>query len=326
MQVAVIIPYFQRRSGILRKAIGSVLDQRGAPELHVIVVDDSSPVSALDETSDAAPTPQVNLRVIRQENRGPAAARNRGLDEVPRTADYVAFLDSDDEWTPTHLSNAVLALQSGFDFYFANHYQLDQKVGAFERAGSMRLDRHQPLDVGSKLYVFQEDMFHQILTGNVIGTSTVVMRNSALGRLRFREQFVYAGEDYLFWMECARTTDRFVFSTDVECTYGAGVNLYSGSGWGTETHLDRVVHETGFAHAVLGLFDLTGPQRQLVHRKLGVLREGFARDLIHRLRHRRGLKLHLVADQFRRDPMSAILLVPNIVKVAMRRERQDPGR
>src|SRR6476646_7203616 len=115
MRVAVIIPYFQRRSGILRKALRSILDQQGAPGLHVIVVDDSSPVSALEETSDTAHSPDFELRIIRQENRGPAAARNRGLDEVPRDIDYVAFLDSDDEWSPAHLRNAARALGHGFD-------------------------------------------------------------------------------------------------------------------------------------------------------------------------------------------------------------------
>lgn len=318
MQVAVIIPYFQRQTGILRKAIRSVLNQQGAPTLLMIVVDDSSPVSARAETLDTENTPGVELRVIRQENRGPAGARNRGLDEVPPEVDYVAFLDSDDEWSPTHLRNAVLALQQGFDFYFANHYQLGQEVGAFERAGRLPMERHRLLEGGSKIYAYQDDMFHQLLTGNVIGTSTVVIRRTALGRVRFREQFVYAGEDYLFWMDCTRATDRFVFSTDVECTYGAGVNLYSGSGWGTETHLDRVVHETRFRHAVLQLFDLTDGQRQLVHRQLGGLRESFARDLMHRLRHGRKLKLALVVDQFRRDPKSALLLLPNMVRVIVK--------
>jgi succinoglycan biosynthesis protein ExoW len=323
MQVAVIIPYFQRQTGILRKALRSVLNQQDAPARLVIVVDDSSPVSAQAETLDTPPTPGVDLRLIRQENRGPAAARNRGLDEVPSDVDYVAFLDSDDEWSPAHLRNAVFALQHGFDFYFANHYQLDQKVGAFERAGRMQMERHRLLEDGSTIYAYQGDMFDQILTGNVIGTSTVVMRKAALGQLRFREQFVYAGEDYLFWMECARTTDRFAFSTDVECTYGAGVNLFSGSGWGTETHLDRVVHETRFRHAVLRLFDLTDRQRQSVERQLGILREGFARDIVHRLRHRRKLKLRLVVDQFRGDPKSAFLLLPNMVRVVVGPRSKD---
>ncbi len=319
MQLVVIIPYFQRRNGILRKAIQSVLHQQGAPKIHLLVVDDASPVTAESETEGIAPTPGVDLRIIRQPNGGPASARNRGLAEVPPGTDYVAFLDSDDEWSPTHLRNAVSALEHGFDFYFANHYQLGQTIGAFERAGKLPLDRHRLLEPEGRAYAYQGDMFHQILTGNVIGTSTVVMRHAVLGQIRFLEQCVYAGEDYLFWMECAGVTDRFVFSVDVECTYGAGVNLYAGSGWGTETHLERVVHETRFRHAVLRQFVLTAQQRQLVDSQLGRLREAFARDIAHRLRLRKSLKPRLVAGQFRRDPMSAILLIPNILKLLVGR-------
>ena len=315
MRVAVILPYFQRQSGILRKALRSILAQQGAPRLLVIVVDDSSPVSPQEETVDLTNAPGIELRILRQENGGPSSARNRGLDEVPPGTDYVAFLDTDDEWSPTHLRHAVAALEQGFDFYFANHYQLGQRVGAFERAGRLEMARHRALAAGDTLYAYQGDMFHQILTGNVIGTSTVVLRCSSLGHLRFREEFVYAGDDYLFWMECARKTDRFVFSTDVECTYGTGVNLYSGSGWGTDTHLERVVHETRYRHATLRLFDVTEQERRFLDRQLDGLREAFARDLMHRLLHRKKLKLRLIADQFRRDPKSAFWLVPNVVKV-----------
>jgi len=316
MQVAVIIPFFQRQPGVLRRALRSVTAQEGAPELLVIVVDDSSPVPGESEVPDVAPGLPISIRVLRQENQGPSAARNRGLAEVPAGVEFVAFLDSDDEWSPSHVRNAVQALQQGFDFYFANHYQLGQKVGAFERAGRLRMDRHRLLAPGGATYAYQDDMFDQILTGNVIGTSTVVLRRAPFQALRFREDFVYAGDDYLFWMDCSRVSNRFVFSTNLECTYGAGVNLYSGSGWGTETHLERIVHETAYMLAARRLFDLTAAQRRVVEDRLAGLRQAFARDLLHRVRHGGTWKGRLISRQFRQDPKSALLLLPNIARVA----------
>ena len=51
--VAVIIPYFQKRAGILHRALNSVLQQRLSADtrLEVIVVDDGSPVSARAEVA-----------------------------------------------------------------------------------------------------------------------------------------------------------------------------------------------------------------------------------------------------------------------------------
>ena len=44
--IAVIIPYFQREAGILRRALASVFAQTNAPSWEIIVVDDGSPVPA----------------------------------------------------------------------------------------------------------------------------------------------------------------------------------------------------------------------------------------------------------------------------------------
>ena len=53
---------------------------------------------------------QSRIRVIRQRNSGPAGARNRGIAET--TAEWIAFLDADDEWAPEFLERAHEALRS----------------------------------------------------------------------------------------------------------------------------------------------------------------------------------------------------------------------
>jgi glycosyltransferase involved in cell wall biosynthesis len=89
--VAIVIPCFEH-GRFLEAAVRSALDQ-AQPAAEVIVVDDGG-----SEDLAAILTPFQDVRLIRQDNRGLAAARNRGLREA--TSDKIIFLDADDELLP----------------------------------------------------------------------------------------------------------------------------------------------------------------------------------------------------------------------------------
>jgi glycosyltransferase involved in cell wall biosynthesis len=94
--ISVVIPLYNKGRYIAR-ALNSVLSQT-LQDFEIIVVDDGS-------TDDGATIVREfgdpRIRLIRQENQGVSAARNRGINESH--AELVAFLDSDDEWLPKHL-------------------------------------------------------------------------------------------------------------------------------------------------------------------------------------------------------------------------------
>ena len=100
--VSVIIPVFNA-GGTLRDAIDSVRAQGAAVE--IIVVDDGS-----DEETGAVIDDLDGIVAVRQENQGPAAARNRGLDFAG--AALIAFLDADDLWTAGKLRLQMDLLES----------------------------------------------------------------------------------------------------------------------------------------------------------------------------------------------------------------------
>ena len=306
-RVAIVIPYYQKQPGILAKAVRSVLAQEGGVDWTLVIVDDQSPVPACGELAELLPGNEARIVLVEQPNGGPAAARNKALDSVPAGTEYVAFLDSDDEWIPSHLARAVAALEEGYDFYFADHYQLGQTVGAFRRAGRIKPEEHPPLQAGPELHSYAGSMFDQILGGNIIGTSTVVYRLARFPALRFRAEFVYAGEDYLFWLELSRLTPRIAFSAMVECTYGKGVNVFAGSGWGTEHSLTRLHYEIKYKKALPRLFELSA--RQLTDTRAAVrgLRRSFVADLLHRVRHARPLPRQVLKQHWRTDPQTFVL-------------------
>lgn len=309
-RIAVIIPFYQKKPGILGKAVASALAQEGDAQATIIVIDDQSPVPARAELGALMLAHPGRIVIIEQANAGPAAARNRGLDAVPAGTEYVAFLDSDDEWIPSHLANAVAALDAGYDFYFSNHYQLNQTVSAFHRGGRIDVARHSKIAGADYLRAYQGDMFDQILMGNIIGTSTVVYRFSKFASLRFREEFVYAGEDYLFWLELSKLTRKIAFSSLCECTYGEGVNIFAGSGWGTEKSLMRLHYEIKYKKALPVLFELNGEQRDSNRASVKRLRRGFVADLLHRWRHSIPVDKTLLKHHLRIDPQTGWLFLP----------------
>ncbi len=312
--ITVVIPYFQRQAGILRRALSSIAAQQDCPlPIHVLVVDDASPISAQDEVATVSWRENQQCQVIARPNGGPAAARNTALDHAPSTTRFVAFLDSDDEWHPAHLRRAVSALNAGYGLYFSDHYQLGQTVGAFERGGRIDVSRHAPLTgLEAGLHAYQGDLFDQILRGNVIGTSTVVYDFRQRPELRFRAEFTHAGEDYLFWMDLVKLGAQAAFSSQVEVTYGRGVNVYAGSGWGTDAFARRVYNELRYRRTLRDSFTLTAEQAKHVHHEIDSLRLAFAQDLIHRLGKRKPVSLSLLAAHSKLDP-SSLASVPRVI-------------
>jgi glycosyltransferase involved in cell wall biosynthesis len=109
--VSIILPTYNRAK-FLPQAFDSIRAQTWA-DWELIVVDDGSTddTRALVERLGAAlPRPP---RYVRQENRGPYAARNTGLDLA--RGRHVAFFDSDDTWLPHHLYDCVSALEANPD-------------------------------------------------------------------------------------------------------------------------------------------------------------------------------------------------------------------
>lgn len=319
--ISVVIPFFQRERGPLRRALQSIFSQEYSGAIHIVICDDSSPVPLACELD---PLPEIPHRIaihrIHRPNGGPAAARNSALDYCPSDTDLVAFLDSDDEWHPRHLSNAVETLACGFDTYFADHLQLDQTVGGFARAKRLNLADHSKLAAGDTLYSFDRDMLDQVMRGNIIGTSTVVYDFRKFGKMRFREEFTSAGEDYLFWMSLANAGARFCFSTLVEAKYGHGVNVYSGAGWGTEGHMLRIHNELRYRLVTEKSFDLNSAQLLYVREQVIKLRLAFARDLVHRIAHRKRIDRALVRRHFELDSMT-FLYIPKVMLGILLRSR-----
>ena len=101
MEVSVVIPTFNRASLVSRCLIG-VLGQTHE-KLEAIIVDDAS---TDDTESEVRAVSDARVRYIRHdENLGPSASRNTGIRNAKH--EFIAFLDSDDEWVPEKLERQL---------------------------------------------------------------------------------------------------------------------------------------------------------------------------------------------------------------------------
>ena len=97
MKISAIIPAYNVEKYINR-SINSALNQTYKP-FEIIVIDDGSS----DNTAKLVKDYENDVRYIFQANQGSSSARNLGIEKAK--GDWIAFLDSDDEWIETHLEN-----------------------------------------------------------------------------------------------------------------------------------------------------------------------------------------------------------------------------
>ncbi|MGP3696906.1 glycosyltransferase family 2 protein [Rhodobacter sp. NSM] len=273
MNIAVIIPFFQREGGILSRALDSV-DAQILPDgcsLTVLVIDDESPVPARSEIESRQG--RVPVRLIEQKNGGPGAARNTGLDAVAADRfDYVAFLDSDDIWQPTHLQDAVALLERGHDFHFCDHQRTEDDITYFERTPAlrrMRGERHggvTVLDPEIPILAFDQPSIMAASVDTYLSqTSTVVVRQSFVQSLRFEPLLRNAGEDQLFWLSLIEAGARAVVSWKMNVLCGRGVNVYFDAfDWKSTKVVDRTGYMLMFFHTVERRLSLSASDRKTV--------------------------------------------------------------
>lgn len=103
MTIGVVIPAYNAAKHI-RRAIDSVLAQTRGPD-EIVVVDDGS----TDDIATVVEGYGSVVKLIRQANAGASVARNTGINAT--TSEWIAFLDSDDEWLPEKLELQIELLE-----------------------------------------------------------------------------------------------------------------------------------------------------------------------------------------------------------------------
>ncbi len=297
---AVIVPFFQRKPGLLAAAIRSALAQEAAGPITIIVCDDASPIPADTELAMLAPEQREQVILIRQANAGAAAARNAALDAVPPGTEWIAFLDSDDRWEPGHIARAVAALRAGHDLCFSDALRAPQTTTHFQ-AASFESRHHEPVGSLPGLFRFIGDFLTLNITMSPVSISTVVMRVSTLGDLRFPQMAV---EELMFWFEAARRPIRVAFDATLQVHYGRG-DITIVDHWVSQPALKLCLLYHHVFMRVRREFNLTIVQRDILEARMARNRQDFAKVILGLLRHGRIPNASVVARFAKLDPWMA---------------------
>ncbi|MBU0943006.1 MAG: glycosyltransferase family 2 protein [Proteobacteria bacterium] len=189
--ISVIIPSYNRAS-LLVRALESVQGQT-LDCVEVIVVDDGSTDDTASRVSSFASQCSFPLRYIYQKNSGPAAARNRGIEEA--RFPLLAFLDSDDHWQKKKLASQVAVLEKRPDILISHTRERWLRRGVHLNQKKI----HQPGD---------GDIFRHCLQLCAVGMSTVMARKELFSEIGLFNEKMRCCEDYDLWL---RTSSRYPF-------------------------------------------------------------------------------------------------------------------
>lgn len=186
VQVSVIIPVYNR-AHLLPRAVHSVLAQ-SFREFELLIIDDCSTDGAAEVVRSFTDPRVVTIRL--EENQGASAARNSGIQRA--AGQYVAFLDSDDEWLPKKLERQLEVFRQGS-----------------ERLGVVYTDQRKiawKYEPRTKKY--SGDISQRILVNNFVGgMSTPLIRRFCLLAVGGFDEDVVATEDWDLWIRLAQNCE-----------------------------------------------------------------------------------------------------------------------
>ncbi|MDP6339031.1 MAG: glycosyltransferase family A protein [Candidatus Marinimicrobia bacterium] len=209
--ISVIIPTFNR-AHTLPRALDSVMVQT-LQSMEIIIVDDGS----TDETN-AVLADYPGLCIISQDNRGVSAARNVGIEKAG--GEWLAFLDSDDEWLKEKLENQWDAICND-----------DKLICHTEEIWIRNGQRVNPMKKHQK---FGGMIYERCLPLCVISPSSVMIHRSVFEDVGVFDESLEVCEDYDLWLRiCAKYSVLFI-DEPLIVKYGGHEDQLSRKHWGMD--------------------------------------------------------------------------------------------
>lgn len=192
-RISAIIPTYNR-IGFLEKTLRSILQQTHPCDEIILVDDGSTDATKEFVASFTKENKNHNIIYLYQENRGAAAARNRGIEAAD--SEILCFLDSDDCWHEKKIETQFLAMQEKSDYKISHTREIWYRRGELLQ----QKKKHQPPD---------GEIFNACLPMCVVGMSTVMIKKEVFFRHGMFDESLPCCEDYDLWLRIA-AHERFM--------------------------------------------------------------------------------------------------------------------
>jgi glycosyltransferase involved in cell wall biosynthesis len=194
-RISIIIPTYNRARLIIN-AINSILNQT-FKDYEIIIVDDCSSDNTREVIQGYSLT---NLKyIINEHNYGAAVSRNIGIKNS--SGEYIAFLDSDDEWEPTKLEKQYNVLKNS-----------GEEVGVVYTASYQKKKNELIPYLPYKWVTIKEGyIFNELLRNNYIDTPAVLVKKSVFDDVGNFDETFRCLEDYDLFLRVSKKYEfRFV--------------------------------------------------------------------------------------------------------------------
>lgn len=217
MNISVVIPTFNRAQ-LVERAIESVCEQ-SYPATEIIVVDDGSTDPTVANITQKFP----QVKIITQPNHGVSSARNTGIKFA--SVDWIAFLDSDDEWCKHKLMRQVEALSPS-----------DAQAHACEICHTDEIwIRHGKRVNPMKKHAKPDGwIFEQCLPLCCVSPSSVLVKKALLESVGLFDEALPACEDYDLWLRVFSQYRVLLVAEPLLIKYGGHQNQLSQKYWGMD--------------------------------------------------------------------------------------------
>lgn len=236
MKISVVIPAYNVEK-FIERSINSALRQISKP-IEVLVVDDGS----TDNTAGIVKNFGEDVVYLYQKNAGAGAARNLGI--IKAKGDWVAFLDSDDEWVETHLLNfeKTYALYPSIKWYGAPFKMLDdvsKRVIFQVKKGHMSVgNRHTKFD----------DYMTAFPPKAYLSTPTMIISKSVFNCVGCFNVHKRTAQDVDMWFRVALRYPQIGYSYEVGAlVYRRDLSLTTSKKWNPKQSLERFLESESLA-------------------------------------------------------------------------------
>ena len=215
-KVSVVIPTYNRVA-YLGRAINSVLKQ-SYPVNEIIVIDNGS----TDQTLSFIKKKFASIRVIIEKKRGVSFARNLGIKNCKYN--WIAFLDSDDEWITDKIEKQfVLLKESNFKYQFIHTNEI------WIKNGMLKNQKKKHLKKGG--YIFED-----CLDICKISPSSVLIKKELFDRYGLFDNKFKVCEDYELWLRIASKIKIGYLDKPLIKKYGGHKGQLSNKYWGIDRY------------------------------------------------------------------------------------------